>query len=260
MKDAKSVLQAAQLNALAARLKAGRPLTDAQMRFVENFKSGGAQVAATNEDDVASSPSDLARRLGVSRQIISYHRTRAGSPQQLRVSDWRDYLTMCGKAVADRMGSSSSRPTGAGASVVAGLELVSWFEKLSDSLAVIVTASAEHAGVKIAPEQADVMTVGVWTLLAELLDDHLVKNGHERFWLERDEPEADGTTFQTEIPAGIAEVVRRVNARTTKAKASRKRKPTEATSDNQSNPVRNHGSQVSSGTDYIAKLHVGLPA
>ena len=117
MNDAKSKINAAQLNVLVTRLKSGKPLTDSQMRFIEAqfprtaIPVDPGSVAVEYDDDVARNVNELATRLGVHRQTIAYHRGRAGSPDDLSVSRWREYLVVMGKIQTNVKLQKSNVPT-----------------------------------------------------------------------------------------------------------------------------------------------------
>jgi hypothetical protein len=169
--EQKKTIKAAQLAALLARLKAGKPLTAAQMEFIESAfpeldpplpDSQGA--AGDGDDDIAANVNQLAKRLGVHRQAIAYHRGRSGSPDTLSVSRWRQYLTIMGKAPTNiRLQNSRDE---AGPSFSCDTAFAILFQKLSDALPVAVSASLSEAGVKVSPGCADRVAWNVWTLLA----------------------------------------------------------------------------------------------
>jgi len=212
----------AQMAALVRRLSEGTPLTAAQLEFVrENMARRDASRSPEDdgEDVIASNASELAALLGVSRQLVRYHQGRAGSPTTLSVAEWREYLSVHAKAdVRARLGTGKRRglvlPN-------PGIFAIGVFNHFCESLEVIVSSSAEHAGVRMTKPQVERMTLGVFNLLSHLLDTYLLSHGQERYWLEFDPPDDDGQRFTTEIPAAIAELKQRADAR---AKAERKAK------------------------------------
>ena len=98
-------LRLAQLAALQKRLKSGKPLTAAQMQFVDRKPDTAKPSDAWPQvGDIAGSLNELARQLGVDRRVIGWHRGRDGAPRTLSVSQWRGYLLQHGKgATLDRL-------------------------------------------------------------------------------------------------------------------------------------------------------------
>lgn len=216
MKDARSKINAAQLNVLVARLKSGKPLTNSQMRFVEaQFPETAdpvapGSVAVENDYDVASNVNELANRLGVHRQTIAYHRGRAGSPDDLSISRWREYLVVMGKIQTSIRLDREQSPAHKTFDCDTAFSIL--FTELSDSLPVVVRAALDEAGVKASPHRADITTFCVWFLLA-VVYQRLAKKHDAQGPLD-----PAGDTDVCEYPDEIKKLAARINKTRTKGK------------------------------------------
>jgi hypothetical protein len=90
-----------QLAALEKKLKAGKPLNGVEMTFLEKHSKPAADAQASVPDNgadvIATNANDLAKRLGVHRQTIAHHQSRAEAPKDFSVKAWREYLLTHGK-------------------------------------------------------------------------------------------------------------------------------------------------------------------
>lgn len=163
--DIKSKINTAQLNVLVARLKAGKPLTDSQMKFVEaQFPPAFADGAPVEHDDeIAANANDLANRLGIHRQVIAYHKGRDGAPADFSVQRWREYLVVMGKMQTGIKLGKTGEPARAGFNCDTAFAVM--FHDLSEALPTALRASLNNAGVKVSPHRVDAVTWGVWILL-----------------------------------------------------------------------------------------------
>ncbi len=151
-----------QFAALKKRLASGRPLTASQMAFVERYNQDSAPDTGAGGSDTAAGVSALARRLGVSRQIIAWHRGRADAPKSFSVSAWRDYLLTHGKGgTIDRVESSAAIRRGNYAEIF-GDGLLAGFGYGCDDIGKFLEAALESAGVVTTPAQRDRAAIGIW--------------------------------------------------------------------------------------------------
>lgn len=100
--DAQTKLKGAQLNALISRLKDGKPLTHQQMKFCEEMMAQHEANKKSQPTGTVKTPLELAEKLGVSKQLINYHRKRPTAPAQLEdgswdVAAWHKYFAAVGK-------------------------------------------------------------------------------------------------------------------------------------------------------------------
>ena len=175
MKDAKQKLFAAQLNVLVHRLQSGKPLTAEQMKFVEsqfNKATNGPtdeqtieQADAATANDVCESASQLAQRLGIHRQTITYHRQLGNAPGTLSESAWRKYLQDAGKMpTAMKLHKSAESES----KFDTDTSFAILFNELSDGLLKSVKTSLSVSGVKLSSRKVDDLVWGLWILLAAI--------------------------------------------------------------------------------------------
>jgi hypothetical protein len=209
MKDAKSKLHAAQLNVLVDRLKSGKPLTASQMKFVEEMFP--AEIVShitpdpdipTPEGDVVSSANELAKRLGIHRQVVAYHRGRTGAPTELSVSAWRDYLILMGKSPTSvKLNKAPSPGTTSGWDCVTAFEVL--FGRLSDAL-----PAALGAALNATPSRTvDAVALNLWFCLATVYH----QLAREQNVMGPFDP-VDGESGHCEYPEEIKKLADRVSA------------------------------------------------
>jgi hypothetical protein len=166
-------INAAQLTVLMRRLADGIPLTAAQMQFVnvafpELDTPSCVADDGENLDDIAVSANELAKRLGVHRQTIAYHKGRSGSPPSLSVSAWRRYLAIMGK-LPTCIGMEKTAPPeaeGDKRDTPFAIAFEMMFRKLSDALPTALHFGLSLAGVKLTPRRTDKVAWGTWLILA----------------------------------------------------------------------------------------------
>jgi hypothetical protein len=180
MENAQQKIIAGQLKVLLARLKSGRPLTAAHMRFVQEQLPGNDSTAqkfseASTESDIVKNASELAQRLGIHRQTISFHRGRAGAPEALSVSAWREYLTVNGKLpTVSKIGKAS--PRGESYNVVFGDGLLAAHGYGMDGIGEILEVALTAAKLKANAKQRDTLAVWIWLLSAARVHRVAVRN------------------------------------------------------------------------------------
>lgn len=173
--DQKNKIKAAQLNALLAKLNDKKPLTAAQLEYIaDNFPDDAApgavaKASGNSPDYVAISANDLAKRLGIHRQIIAYHKGRDGSPKTLSVAAWKSYLSIMGKLpTAIKM--EGSHGSGSSAPFTEPFDADTAFAILFHDLSNVIGAAVKHglmtAGVKLSPRKVDAVAWGAWLVLA----------------------------------------------------------------------------------------------
>ena len=162
----KNSIEAKQFAALKKRLASGRPLTAAQMAFVERHNLAPVPEASPDDSDAAASLSALARRLDVSRQLIAWHNGRADAPKSLSVSAWRDYLILHGKGgTMDRV-ESSGKNRGDSYAEIFGDGLLAGHSFGMDGIGDFLELALQAADIKTTPEQRDMVALWLWLFSA----------------------------------------------------------------------------------------------
>jgi hypothetical protein len=173
-------LERGQLAALNKRLASGKPLTSAQMQFVQRLTHPGADDTSADDADVVANASALAQRLGVSRQSIAWHRGRAGAPKDFSVSAWRSYMLAHGKgATIDRVASSAAIHHDNRREGSFNLGILSAARAIGEVLGKIIPSSLETAGIAADARQCDRATVSAWLFLCAKLHSVATRHGCE---------------------------------------------------------------------------------
>lgn len=160
-------LRLAQLAALKKRLQSGKPLTAAQMAFVERDNRTDEPPAPWPQvGDIAASVNELANRLGVDRRVIGWHRGRDGAPTTLSASLWRSFLDEHGKSkTVDRMDKRRRSDRDTRQEIVEDAMLVQ-FHRVSNALPIALRAALESESVKLPEGNLNRVTFKVWLALA----------------------------------------------------------------------------------------------
>ncbi|MGO9586830.1 MAG: hypothetical protein ACLP2Y_11605 [Limisphaerales bacterium] len=197
MKDATQVLINKQLNVLMRRLQNDKPLTAAQLRFVEAQLNKsieptiGQNETAPTAGDVCSSASQLAKQLGINRQTITYHRQLGNSPDTLSESAWRKYLQGAGKLPTSEKLQKSAAP-GESKQDIMSTAFGMAFISLSNALLPSLKVSLIVIGKKLPPRKLDSFTWLLWQLLAhkyqKLANEHDLPGPFDKFEGEYDWP------------------------------------------------------------------------
>ncbi|NLH83993.1 MAG: hypothetical protein GX450_01025 [Verrucomicrobia bacterium] len=175
---ARRVLDADLAN-LLKRVQAGQPLTGQQRALIEAHAKG--RVAPPEQQrHYARNQSELAKALGVSRQLIQFHNRKAQAPRPCQdgrcdVAAWRDYLTAAGKLptlLALSQGGTTATPRdgrprtrldyGDG---VEGLLL-----RTGSHLPRMMQVALLDAGIKSTPEQRDRLAMTMFLMVAAQAD------------------------------------------------------------------------------------------
>ena len=136
------------------------------MAFVERHDPAREPDASAGNADTAASDSALARRLGVSRQLVAWHRGRAAAPDNLSVSEWRDYLILNGKGgTMDRVESSVNTRRDSYAEVF-GDGLLAGHGRGMDGIGDFLEVVLESADVVTTPAQRDTVAIWLWLFSA----------------------------------------------------------------------------------------------
>ena len=173
----KNSLKSKQFAALKKRLASGRPLTAAQMDFVERYDLASVKDTSADDSDTAASDSALARRLGVSRQLIAWHKSRAAAPETLSVSAWRDYLILHGKGGTLERVESSVKTRRDSWREIFGDGLLTGFGYGCDDIGDYLEAALDAAEVVTTPAQRDRITISLWLLSAARVHKVAMKHG-----------------------------------------------------------------------------------
>ncbi len=155
-------IEQGQFAALQKRLASGRPLTASQMAFVERYGHASAKDIGAGESDIAAGVSELARRLGVSRQSIVWHRGRADAPKSFSVSAWRDYLITHGKGATIERVESSATVQRDSYREIFGDGLLAGFGYGCDDIGKFLEVALEAADVVTTPAQRDRAAISIW--------------------------------------------------------------------------------------------------
>jgi hypothetical protein len=151
-----------QFAAIKKRLAGGRTLTAAQMRFVEQYNTSKVE---TPRADSASGVTDLARRLGVNRQVINWHRGRLEAPKDFSIPAWREYLLTHGRgSTIDRV--SDCSPGHDAARIRTEDATLAQFHAVSNELEKSIRFAMASEGVTLPDKQIDRIVFATWLLLA----------------------------------------------------------------------------------------------
>jgi hypothetical protein len=154
-----------QYAALQKRLNAGKPLTAAQMAFVKSFNDDGSKETDAGDYDVVGSAYALARRLGVSRQLLIWHQHRDGAPKTFSVGAWRDYLLAHGKGAT--IGRVESGTTGRDTrQQVAEDAALAQFNAVSNALPEAIAGALQFEKISITDDVLDRVVFQVWLVCA----------------------------------------------------------------------------------------------
>ncbi|MGO9586303.1 MAG: hypothetical protein ACLP2Y_08915 [Limisphaerales bacterium] len=187
-------------SSLEKRLAAGKSLTSAQLSFVKEHQ---AKSATVENSDVAQGVADLARRLGVDRRTITWHRGRTGAPKSFSVAAWRRFLLAHGKgSTLDRIEDSQS-PRRDTAKEQAEETALAQFHAVSNALPDAVRAALEFEGLTVPPERLDSLIFGIWLRLATA-QQHTAKLQDLAGIFDPDE---EGVNY----PTGIIEIAARIS-------------------------------------------------
>jgi len=159
-------IEQGQFAALKKRLASGRPLTAAQMAFIERYDAARVPDTSAGDADTAASDSALARLLGVSRQIIAWHKGRAAAPETLSASAWRSYLLTHGKgATLARVGSPHAVHDDTQSEGSFNMGILSAARAIGETLPGIFETALAGAEINADKAQRDRATVSAWLLL-----------------------------------------------------------------------------------------------
>jgi hypothetical protein len=164
----KKIIETAQTNAILKKLQSGKVLTGREHKYLLDQAVGSdepnQQGCSHAISETASNVNDLANRLGVHRQLIAYHRGRAGSPATLSVTEWRHYLLAFGKTPTaqkiDGTTPTSERDIGTDSA------FATLFYRLSNSFPNALRMAVEVSGVKLPPRKHDLIAYYTWMLMA----------------------------------------------------------------------------------------------
>ena len=139
--------------------------------------------AARKSPAFALNQSELATVLGVSRQLISHHAKRPGSPQRAldgrcNVQAWREYLAAFGRK-------QISADAGERVEKDATKQLAVFFT-CSDALPRAVRRAVAIYEIDIAPAKIDRLVFYAWLALAVEFDSYLQFTGHDSWLAEED--------------------------------------------------------------------------
>jgi hypothetical protein len=200
-KNEKTEILDAQLGALKKRLKSGKPLTSSQMRFVEKHLAQAdvcpieeqfSDQGGEHQDDVCSSVAQLADKIGLHRQTISYHRQLGNAPGTLSESAWRKYFKAVGNSATSYKIEKSAEPSTE--LEVEETLLGMLFIAMSNALLGSLRVSLSVRGINLPARKLDSVTWILWQLLAheyqKLANDHGLSGPFDKLDGEYDWPSA----------------------------------------------------------------------
>lgn len=170
-KQAEMLLSANLIN-LSKKVLAGESLTAAEVKHLESMEApDGATAPQQNErSPFAHNQSDLAKILGVSRQLICHHCKRPLSPGRTadgryQVEAWREYLAAFGRI---RVGHTNSSRPQIRADFADGAGAALYF--IGEQLPGIVAAALSQAGIKAKPARAESVALALFMQFAPIVD------------------------------------------------------------------------------------------
>ena len=207
----KNKMERSQLAALKKRLARGRLLTAAQMAFVERFNSAGKDTSA-GESDTAAGVSVLARRLGVSRQSIAWHRGRADAPKDFSVPAWRNYLLTHGKGGTIERVESAGKVRREPYNVIFGDGLLAAHGFGMGGIADFLEFALLAAEIETTPEQRDKVAIWLWLISAARVHRVGMNNGYPDTPLTDVESDPQAAPEDNDwCPSGIRAAAKRIN-------------------------------------------------
>lgn len=203
---------AADLGNLLAKVKSGKPLSRFERDLIERAagtSTGSRPMLPPEQPHFARNASELADALGVTRQLLCFHRGKPEAPRpredgRLDVRAWQDYLALNGKGptllkLANRKGprrrSTWAETFGDGANAA--------FEQTAKAMLDMMRETLPALKVRLTPAQRDRIAVALWLAGAAAVHVLAVKNGCKDSPLL---PDADGKAFPPEIAAAAARV------------------------------------------------------
>ena len=202
---------AADLGNLLAKVKSGKPLSRFERELIERAAgtstNGSRPMLPPEQPHFARNASELADALGVTRQLLCFHRGKPDAPRpredgRLDVEAWRTYFEAHGKLptllkLANRKGPRSrGRSTWADAANAA-------FEQTAKAMLDMMSETLPALKVRLAPPQLDRLKVAAWLAGAAAVHVLATKNDVKDTPLT---PDADGKTFPPEIERAAARV------------------------------------------------------
>lgn len=205
-------IEQGQFAALKKRLASGRPLTASQMAFVERYDHARMKDTGAGDSDTAAGVSALARRLGVSRQIIAWHKGRADAPKSFSVLAWRDYLISHGKGATIERVESSATIQHDSYRAIFGDGLLAGFGYGCDDIGKFLEVALESAGVVTTPAQLDRAAIGIWLFGAYGVHRVAMKHGCPDSPLTPIEYDPNASAVDNDLfPASIRAAAIRIN-------------------------------------------------
>ena len=181
------------MEAMRKRLKSGLPLTAAQQNLLLEIDPD-----SDPQPDLARSAAELARRLGVRRQVIGYHLGKQDAPQVFSVEKWKRYLDANGYFKTPRQPAARSTATviTSKALLCDGM-LAAW--EIVQQLEEHVLSALKVARVKLPAANRNKVVVQLWQVMARQLDALTAKH------------ELPGSAFD-DVPPAIAAAAKRIGA------------------------------------------------
>ena len=206
---------AADLGNLLAKVKSGKPLSRFERDLIERAAgtstSGSRPMLPPEQPHFARNASELADALGVTRQLLCFHRGKPEAPRpredgRLDVRAWQDYLALNGKGptflkLANRKGPRSRRRSTWAETFGDGL--LAAFEQTAKAMLDMMRETLPAVGLRPTPAQRDRIAVALWLAGAASAHALAVKAGCAASPLL---PDGDGKTFPPEIERAAARV------------------------------------------------------
>jgi hypothetical protein len=172
------------LRNLLVKVKSGKPLTRYERQLVEeklHAPGGAAAPAAT----FAANQSELARVLGVSRQLVAFHAKKPDSPARredgrYEVRAWREYLAVNGRVDVNE-GETSPGRASASYSDIADFAAQRGLERACTVLPLVVGEALEG---RLPQEEIAKLVAETWCALATRLTGYITADGPRSVPLE----------------------------------------------------------------------------
>jgi hypothetical protein len=206
---------AADLGNLLAKVKSGKPLSRFERELIERAAgtstNGSRPMLPPEQPHFARNASELADALGVTRQLLCFHRGKPDAPRpredgRLDVEAWRTYFEAHGKLptllkLANR---KWTRSRGRGTWAEAFTDgLLAAFDHSTSAALQMLAVTLPTVGLRPTPAQSDRIAVALWLAAAAAAHALAAKAGCADSPLL---PDSDGKTFPPEIAGAAARI------------------------------------------------------
>lgn len=171
---------------LARKVSDGDTLTAAEIKFLEDQEKGKTEGVSLDDSltcpNFAQNQSQLAEYLGVSRQLVSWHLRKAGSPGRrpdgrYSVAAWRDHFAAHGRVDVQRR-----RSTKTVSKLNFGDGVYTALESIGERLPHLLRESLSAAGVKASDQKTNLASVMLFSLCAKVAESVATRWGFDPFF------------------------------------------------------------------------------